>query len=388
MTDATLNKSKLPSLTGYRFLLAFAVLVGHVVFVSGIFPMGHAVLEGIDYSKVLAAGAVSSFFVLSGFILTWTRRADDTARRFWRRRVVKIFPNHVVTLVLMTALMLATTAATMLPVGEPTPGGTVANLFLVHSWVPDTGLISSGTGVTWSLVAEMFFYLSFPFIIAPLCAVAQKHLWPVLAVVMAAIVTVPGVVALAGPGDTVVPWMSLSVETWWLIYFFPPVRALEIVLGILLARAVLSHRWPIAHPFWPVMALLAVFVATPVLPDAYLWGAATCVPAAAVIATLARRDVEHGVSGWLATPVMMRLGEASYALYLVHIPVTFALLQLLGPARVYTTTTATLVVLAAMAASIVASLLLWRLVEVPMMRRFARPRRSTAAEPTIQPVGG
>ncbi len=133
-------------------------------------------MEANRLSIMLAAGAVSSFFLLSGFVLTWTRRADDTPLRFYRRRIVKIFPNHVVTLVLMLGLLWVTTAPSPAPVQEPTAGQAMANLFLVHTWYPDLGMVTSGTGVTWSLASELFFYLLFPLIIVPLCALPVRRL--------------------------------------------------------------------------------------------------------------------------------------------------------------------------------------------------------------------
>jgi peptidoglycan/LPS O-acetylase OafA/YrhL len=44
-----------------------------------------------------SATGVSFFFVLSGFVLTWSARPDDIATGFWRRRIARIYPVHLVT---------------------------------------------------------------------------------------------------------------------------------------------------------------------------------------------------------------------------------------------------------------------------------------------------
>ncbi len=174
--------------------------------------------------------------------------------------------------------------------------------------------------------------------------------------------------------------LPMSLEYWWLIYFFPPVRLLEFVLGILLARIVLTGRWPSTQLFWPVLGLVAVLAAEPIMPNGYLWVAATCVPAAAIIATMAVRDQEQRTT-WLGrAPLMIRLGEASFALYVVHMPVIYAIRHLAGPGQVFGTFPAVLLAVTMAIASVLAAVVLWRVVEVPMMRRFSRPRQPANTE--------
>lgn len=81
---------RLPSLTGLRFYMALAVLQCHAL---GIFANGSA----LPRSPVLTSAgpvAVSGFFVLSGFVLTWSSQMGERVRAFWRRRFWKIFPGH------------------------------------------------------------------------------------------------------------------------------------------------------------------------------------------------------------------------------------------------------------------------------------------------------
>lgn len=384
MASALPQPDRLPSLTGYRFLLACAVLFGHVLTLGRLFA-DEAVYEAADRSHMLSAGAVSSFFILSGFVLAWTLRPDDTAGRFWRRRFVKIFPNHAVTWTLMLVLLMATGTATLLPVPDPAVDEAVKNLLLVHTWAPDMADFSSVNPVTWSISCEAFFYLLFPFLIRPLSALPARRIRPAIALIAALILATPALATLVTGEAAAGSWLPLSMERWWLIYFFPPVRLLEFVLGILLALAVRTGRWPALRLRWPLLVLIGLFVAQPRLPEEYVWGAATCLPLAALIPALAGRDIDRRPT-WLGLRGLVVLGEASFALYMIHFPILYAIRLLLGE-RTFGTLTATAIALGVATVCVLASLLLWRTVELPMMRRYSRPR-SRPGRPAEATVGG
>jgi peptidoglycan/LPS O-acetylase OafA/YrhL len=113
------------------------------------------------YQNVFGQGGwvgVSFFFVLSGFVLTWSSRPTDTARRFWRRRVAKVFPNHLVTSV--AAILLLVNAGQALGGWKVVPA-----IFLLQSWFPQIEISSAANSVSWSLSCELLFYLSFPLLI-------------------------------------------------------------------------------------------------------------------------------------------------------------------------------------------------------------------------------
>lgn len=80
---------RLDSLTQLRFVCAAAVLLGHTV---GNF------LPDTPANRITTHGyvGVTFFFVLSGFVLTWTWR-DGSRAAFWRRRAARILPLHLAT---------------------------------------------------------------------------------------------------------------------------------------------------------------------------------------------------------------------------------------------------------------------------------------------------
>ena len=77
--------SRLPSLTGLRFLAAAAVTAYHAA------PI---LADRSALPKVASLGyvGVSFFFVLSGFVLTWSGAAGLKPREFYRRRLARIAP--------------------------------------------------------------------------------------------------------------------------------------------------------------------------------------------------------------------------------------------------------------------------------------------------------
>jgi peptidoglycan/LPS O-acetylase OafA/YrhL len=101
---------------------------------------------------------VSLFFVLSGFILTYVYPSLDAPgalRRFLVARAARIWPAHIVTLLLAVWLMKAHSPA--LP--------TIANVTMLHGWIPLPEYFFSYNAVSWTISTEFGFYILFPLLI-------------------------------------------------------------------------------------------------------------------------------------------------------------------------------------------------------------------------------
>jgi 3-O-acyltransferase len=103
MTASRTSPNRLPSLTGYRVVLSVAVFLTHGLGSAQFFE--NASINHLGLIAPYGQVALSSFLVLSGFVLTWGEPWRETATVFWRRRMVKIFPNHVVTWALTLVLL-------------------------------------------------------------------------------------------------------------------------------------------------------------------------------------------------------------------------------------------------------------------------------------------
>src|SRR5689334_18442593 len=83
--------TSLPTLTGMRFVAATIVFLSHASFVNLFADQAFSQNFIIVFDQA-GFGAVGYFFMLSGFIMTWSARPSDTPSTFWRRRVFRIWP--------------------------------------------------------------------------------------------------------------------------------------------------------------------------------------------------------------------------------------------------------------------------------------------------------
>ncbi|MCI4061240.1 acyltransferase [Micromonospora sp. R77] len=380
--------SRLPSLTGLRFLAALLVFINHVqhlnVFADPAVQKGY--VKAVENAGQMG---VSFFFILSGFVLTWVARRDDTVGQFYRRRFFKIVPNHVVAYLASLALLLAAGVPLFAPEA-------VANFFLVQSWMPSSDyIVYSVNGVTWSLSVEVLFYVSFPLLILLVGRLSPRRLWSWFVGLAVLSVVVPLVVAQFLPSGPKSPFAG--PESWpvlWISYFFPPMRLFEFVAGMILAKIVMAGRFPRIGALPMALLTVAAYVVSIVaLPpfSAYYVAAIYLVPMGLLIAALAVAD-DEGRRTVTGTRPMVWLGEISYAFFLIHLFILFNTHAALGgqwagwggyQRKALSTPLAVLFVLAVLGLCVLLSWLLYALVERPMMRHFSRPRRGGRPAGTV-----
>jgi peptidoglycan/LPS O-acetylase OafA/YrhL len=303
---------------------------------------------------------VSFFFVLSGFVLAWSARPGDTVTGFWRRRLVKVWPNHAVTAVATLALLAAA--------GQlPSLFAVAANLTLTQAWIPAQPVYFGLNTPSWSLSCEALFYLCFPLLSPLVGRLSGRWLWPATLVAFAAIWAVPAVTQMLSTG-----------LRYWVVFVCPPVRMIEFVAGILIARIVREGRWIRLGAVPAAILAAASYLVAGRVGGPYSYVAITVVALTLLIAAVAAADVAGRFTP-LRSRLMVRLGELSFAFYLTHHLVIRVLTRRLGqhgwsiPAGIG-------VAILMLVGSLAAAWLLWRLVERPAMR-FAKPstkvRRST-----------
>jgi peptidoglycan/LPS O-acetylase OafA/YrhL len=301
------------------------------------------------------ADGVSFFFILSGFVLTWSHRHGDTPLAFMRRRIARIYPTQVFTwVVTLVVLTTAYSAPPKLPA--------LANLFLVSTWIPTAAYSQAMNTPSWSLCCELFFYICFPLVLPRLLAMDSAQRRRTLVVITAAIVV------LAGALNPV----TYASHSFWLLYWFPPVRMLEFVAGMLLAMELADGRLP-RVPLWLAGALAALaYVGSGHVPRAFGITSVTFVPFLLLIAAAAQRDVS-GRRTFLATRPMVRLGTWSFAFYMVHYTVlrVMVLRMHLFPSAL----ASALFAVAALAVSLAAAALTHRFVEQPWEQLLRSPLR-------------
>lgn len=357
--------SRLPSLTGLRWLAAFIVFCYHI----GTLGVIHSPSSGPSttekhWEAVFSQGdiGVAFFYVLSGFVLTWVWKPTDTRTAFWRRRVAKIYPNHIVTWAIVLGI-------TVLLWGDPV-NKVVAllNLVLIQPWFYGSfhgfSIGYSVNTVSWSLGCEMFFYLCFPFVHPLLRRLRTRDLY------WAAFV-------ICGLTYCCQHWQYYFFPhnpqgSFWFVYMFPPVRSLEFWLGVVVALLVQRKRW-YGPGLW-LSTVIAVGVyylnGTQFIPGNWhtIYFDLCC---AMLIAAAAQADLAGTFSPWRWRTLVF-LGEISFAFYLVHVAMIQNIMREWYP-HGWHGSTLVIVIPGLWCAATLLAWLLYRFVEVPCMR-LLRPK--------------
>jgi peptidoglycan/LPS O-acetylase OafA/YrhL len=342
--------SRLPSLTGLRWIGAMLVFGFHIG------TMG--IVADPDYKAVVARlftlglFGVQFFFILSGFVLVWSYRPGLPAHVFWRRRLAKIFPNHVV----MWAAVLLVWFLLAMPFDL---GSILSNLFLVQAWSPVPGWYYSVNNVSWSLSCEMFFYFCLPWVLP---VIRRMKPWMLYAVV----VGMPLLILAVWPAQHLLP----ETHQWWFAQVFPVVRSFEFFLGVAAAELMLRGRWrgPNLLPA-TVLFVVAWFVTGYWVPGP-LWTTVLAVANILVIAAAARADVRGTRSPWRSRPLVW-LGEVSFAYYITHVFVIGNVLLLLDRQHGFPGWQGPAVAVGLLVLCLGCAWVLFRFVETPMMRVLA-----------------
>ncbi|WFE65173.1 acyltransferase [Micromonospora sp. WMMD714] len=363
MTSAVRLPDRLPSLTGLRFFGAVAVILFHAIAVPPITVFADERAAGILTFLVSKIGFVSItfFFILSGFVLTWSTRNDDTPRAFYRRRFFRIFPNHVVTW-----------AACLILLGGAPAWVALLNLLLLQSWVPRLEVASSVNIVTWSLSCEVFFYALFPFLLRGVRRIPRGKLWYWALGALLATIAVPFVAVLTMPEQPTIPVVGVPTYEFWFSYNFPVARLGEFVLGMVLARTVRERMW-VGLPLWGALAILGVtYLGMLPVPIPYGVVAVEVVPAALLVLAAANTEI-RGTNRFFGSRLSLWLGNISYALFMSHAIVLYWGRPFFLGDRKFSTPVALGLVALAVGLSILLAWLLYVTVERPIARRWSQP---------------
>jgi peptidoglycan/LPS O-acetylase OafA/YrhL len=352
-------------LTRLRFVLIGWVVLYHLDLTLRVTPA----LPWLD--PVLGVGylGVDGFFLLSGFAL-WlgygSRPPADAAgvRRFLVRRLAKIWPLHALALLLLAAIVGLAQAGGAV-IRDPERFGAddfLLQLFLLNAW--ETTRQHAWNYPSWALSAEWAGYLAFPIVLALLRRSRTVFLCAVAAVAVAGLFWLGARQAGVGLNYT----LHLGLVRF----------ALEFTLGLALGRLASEGRLPRA----PVLAFT---LAVP-LGLGFGWDALTVVGLASVVVALWQRPGVGGEGSKRRRPdLLLRLGEASFGVYLCWIFIEAALV---GVLRVTDPGTGgrVLLMVAGFAANLAAGWLAWRWVEVPAHRWVLERAEPRARAERVSPA--
>ncbi len=292
-----LGAKEIYALTSIRFFAAALVVWEHLPMLPGLEWMG------VPGNCTGRAGVII-FFVLSGFIMSytygdrdWSGRFGGNAREFYWSRFARIYPLHW--LMFLFALPLGLNSNTARVSVSDFPW----QLTLTDMLWPGHAAGAQPVKAAWTLSCEVLFYLLTPVFFLALNG--KKR--PLTVSVILLLGTTAGILTL----------IALFPGGHWLAYEYLP----EFLLGI--AGFQLTRRVNLSRAGSGLLVVGGVFLVVAVMANlsrpcrfAQLYYAP-----GALLVILGCANAAGRMGRFLALPPLVLLGHASYSLYLLHDPV-------------------------------------------------------------------
>jgi peptidoglycan/LPS O-acetylase OafA/YrhL len=356
------SRDYLPALDGLRFMAAMLVAGGHYASIigQGTFPETLASFTGLG---------MTLFFVLSGFVIHYNYyntipKAGGT-RSFAVARFARLYPLYFILFVFDFTYTDVTARSACGHAGEGHWLGLISYLTLTQSWfyavickasmIYQYGPVSA---VSWSISVEVFFYVTY----VGIAKLIARKKWSLKHVLIFSSVGYLLVVvflfscsgfqlaidragfAAFGPVATVEAGYNDSLLRW-LLYFNPVARLGEFFAGMAAAHFYVMQRPDRASRH--AQASAVVFVSVVAVVATHLWLYDVIAPNNVTVARIAsplygpliaimmylvaRYDTR--CSRMFSNSILVRFGEASYSIYLLHeiLPSAYKRIGLLAP---------------------------------------------------------
>ena len=259
-----------------------------------------------DFFSFGGAG-VDIFFVLSGFIITYTSAKGlankEKLKPFIRKRIIRIYPTYWIIISGFLVLQILFPSFYRVPYD-----GTVNNFFATYLLLPKHAMVN---GVSWTLTYEIYFYLLFS-----LGFLIHKKKW-FFYILFAYSISI-----------ILLPLFNYNFENAneWIKLISSPMN-IEFFMGVLAALVITKLNAMMAKPL--VIIGSALFFVSGVLSNngvilfnnefnrVILFG----IPSFLLIIAVVKLEITKKVE---APIILLLLGEASYSIYLIHLPVVAA----------------------------------------------------------------
>lgn len=338
---------QLPQLTSTRFFAAFSIVIFHsAIFGGDVWPFQYPILYKIFRHAYVG---VNYFFVLSGFImglmyLDEKRQIIVKPRQYWISRFARIYPIYLLAIGLMIAVP-------MIPPGDGfvyvvnqsvEQGATWAepikslkiilklfigyfayldwkavflNLTLLQAWFYQYATTINPPG--WSLSVEVFLYVTFPFAVQIFRYFTIKNIAWVVLFIWLLTITFQYIFVISGNN------VVYLIGKWHMSPQHPLNHLSSFLFGLTTAIIFKSSSDEIRKKFSNGLFLMALatilcIIFIPKLQDLLSGGILSPVFAWLIVA------LSRG-KGWfvtiLSSPSLVLLGEASYSMYILQMPV-------------------------------------------------------------------
>jgi peptidoglycan/LPS O-acetylase OafA/YrhL len=308
---------------GLRGWLACIVMACHVVRLAGM-HLHYPILDGLDQ---VAEMSVALFIIVSGFVITHLLLSKpESFSAYISRRFLRIYPVYLVCLALgIIALRLYLAAYRNEPWGSLSPltrldaiqmsnesfehfiPNLVAHLTMLHGAIPDNVLYGARVALlppAWSLSLEWQFYLLAPFIIHAICRSVSARIWLAFITVIGFWACEVGFLGVFFQPRSVLPGAALlfsaGITSRFLIYKLPEITIYPVAAAIVGSLAVTLSAELIPFFAW---ALFIVWMRLKNTSDR------------------ASAALKSGFDLLFDSKAARLIGDMSYPIYLVHVPV-------------------------------------------------------------------
>jgi peptidoglycan/LPS O-acetylase OafA/YrhL len=311
VSNTDVYNNKLDQLTGLRYFAALLVFLSHLdwngsnIFFVTVFKQGYV--------------GVSFFFILSGFILSYSYggRIVNGSLGFCKYallRLARLSPLHFATTAPFVFYALYKHDFQLIK--------TLSNLFYLQSWIPSSSYYFSLNAPSWSLSNEMFFYFCF----FPLVFFSSSRLLKFGGILLAIIVTSALIVNFELAGRI---FFGGSSFAHWLFYIFPGFRLLEFIVGMFLYRAWKGGfrlNSSLVTPSYVILFCSMYFAGE--IPESFRFSL-FFLP---FISLFFYANLSEGgvLVKFFSCKILVLLGNASFAFYLIHQPLILLLKRVLG----------------------------------------------------------
>ena len=295
-------------------------------------------------------GGVDIFFVLSGFIITYSNRQNigkpATILKFVKKRLIRIFPIYwiIISIFLVLQVMLPAYYATHFQMN-------FENIFSTFFLLPNHITLN---GVSWSLTNELFFYLLF---LLALLIPNKNFMLGLLAAYLVFLVLVPAFSSNA-PSNS---------NSFIQLLLFP--MNIEFLLGIGVVFFVdkFPDKW--IFPFLIVGLCLFLVSAVYYTPLSQILSGYSRVimfglPSFLIVLALVKYELVTHIK---VNNLFLQLGDASYSIYLFHLPIVVAFFKIIAKVSIANHLTLVLLSGGLLAAVCFAGFIIYKKVEKPLI---------------------